>query len=99
MLQMSVAECAAELAKNLKVDVKIVHITKIKDNSTETFDASTAMYIVAKCEIHAFEITIEYAFGRTFRDVVKMFSTSGAMPIETFLQCMKVDTVEELRAA
>ena len=86
------------MANELKLDQKLIHITKIGEHSTESQDKTKPMYAVAQCASNEWQISIEYGIGRSFRDIVFMFSTTGAVS-EQFLSCLTVDTIDALREA
>ena len=95
---MSIEECEQEIANGLKLDPKLIHIIKIGDHSTESHDKTKTLYAIAQCASNEWQISIEYGIGRSFRDIVFMFSTTGAVS-EQFLSCLTVDTIDALREA
>ena len=95
---MSIEECGQEMAKELKLDTKLILITKIGEHSTKSHAKTATLCAVAQCASSEWQISIEYGIGRSFRDIVFMFSTNGSVN-EQFLSCLTVDTIDALREA
>jgi len=100
----SLEECAAEIEKELGFDpktdpVRVISIMEIDCSEKDHSTCSIKNCIEEKgIEGYVNQVTVVYGFTRPFKDIIKQFTTNGAMQ-NSLLQMLTVDSISQLREA